>query len=76
MEFRTFEELESYLRRFMSWENRPDYDFGGAVSLLGACLDSLRERALDHELEELPDRLSDEQTAFLLKCASLLQRKA
>ncbi|EDN65431.1 hypothetical protein BGP_6679 [Beggiatoa sp. PS] len=41
------------------------YDFGGMVSLLGACLDNLKESALEVEIEEIREYLTSEQYDFL-----------
>jgi hypothetical protein len=71
VEFGSFGELESYLREFTTWDRGEDFDFGAAIHLFGACLDCLRARALDAEIEALPDYLSEEQVAFIARLAKL-----
>jgi hypothetical protein len=70
----SYEELESYLREFVNipGEHVP-YDFGGGVGLFLATLDNVRTNALDAELEDLRERLIDEQAAFLVRLASLIR---
>lgn len=63
-----FEELEEYLREFRVFRHGSlpsEYDFGGAVYLLAACLDNLRSHALDAQLEEIGNYLDPENMTFL-----------
>jgi hypothetical protein len=75
MEFASFGELESYLRDFTTWDRGADFDFGAAIHLFGACLDCLRARALDAEIEAVPDHLSEEQLAFLEELATRVRTR-
>ena len=71
--FATFEELENFLREWRSFSDDAIYDTGGAIALLGACLDNLRARLLDAELEEEFElRLTDAQREYLKKIAATL----
>ena len=67
--FRTFEELESFLREWTSFSRGGTYDAGGLVALLAACLDNLEARLLEEEFEDLKDRLTESQRAYLLLLA-------
>jgi hypothetical protein len=71
-QFETYEELVEYLRHWRSWTGEGQYDFGGIVGLLAGCLDSLREFALEAELEDLGEYLEPEQKAFLLQLSARL----
>lgn len=61
MQIDSLEELAGYLLDFETWDHRGGYDFGGMVSLLGACMDNLRKHALE---AELPERLERSQLFF------------
>ena len=63
--FQSFEDLESLLKHWTSRYDNNVYDFGGMTSLLGACLDNLKEHALDAEIEEIKEYLTSEQYDFL-----------
>jgi hypothetical protein len=69
MWIRSFEELETYLRNFETWDNRGGFDFGGAVQLLGACRKCLHDKAQEQELRGLAEHLGEQQTTFLRKLA-------
>jgi hypothetical protein len=70
-------ELPQYLREFVNVSGDPvPYDFGWAVAMLAALLDNLRVRSLEVELEEVSDRLTDEQRMFLAKLAACANRGA
>lgn len=71
--FRTFEELESYLREWTSFSRDETYDVGGLVALLAACVDNLREHLLEDELEDLRERLTEAQRAYLVRLAERLR---
>jgi len=71
---KTFEDLEAMLRHWMSFADPHVYDAGGMVLLFAACLDNMRLRMLEAELEEIDSYLTDEQKAFLLKLATIVQR--
>lgn len=70
MKFETFEALIEYLRQFETWGDRGGFDSGGAVALLAAVLDCLHKNFNDGDLEELRDRLDENQVATLMKLAS------
>ena len=70
---RTYGELLDYLRNWRSPEDPQVYDFGGMVHLLTACLDNLRQLAVDGELEDIGNFLDDEQRLFLAKLSRLAQ---
>jgi hypothetical protein len=74
-EIKNFESLVELLRNWRSWASEDQYDFGGMVSLLGACLGNLSQFALDAELEELSDILEPEQIAFLRKMVAKLPER-
>ena len=74
--FDRYEELQAYLRGFTNFGGDPlPYDFIGTVQLLLALLDNLRANALEAELEDIGESLSEEQTAFFLKLAEYLRRR-
>jgi hypothetical protein len=70
--FETYEELVEFLRSWRSWHEAAEYDFGGAVHLLGACLSNILDNALDAEIEDLPDYLEPSQQELLMRLASVL----
>ena len=71
---KTFEDLEALLRHWGSFADPALYDAGGMILLLAACLDNMRLRMLDAELEDIDAYLTDEQKEFLLKLATMVQR--
>ena len=71
MEISSFEELAEVLRNFTTWGDRGGYDFGGALTLLGACLENIQKHAQEAELEEVAERLDAGQIAFLKKLSDL-----
>jgi hypothetical protein len=73
MEISSFDDFAQRIRDFETWGDSGGYDFGGAVILLGACLDNLEKHALPAELEELTDRLEPSQITFLLKVAQTIR---
>jgi hypothetical protein len=71
----TFEEHEQYLRGFTNFGGGPaPYDFGGAVTLMLALVNNLRENASATELEDLPKSLSDGESEFILQLAEYVRR--
>lgn len=65
MKIESFPELAELFRNFrQSGDPEGPYDFNGMVHLLGACLDNLRRNAHQHELDEIPDLLSNHQVRF------------
>ena len=70
----TFEDLEALLRQWVSFTDPHVYDAGGMAALFAACLDNMRSRMLEAELEDLGTYLTAEQKAFLLQLATILRR--
>jgi hypothetical protein len=70
-----FEDLEGALRNWMSFKDQQVYDFVGMVALLSACLDNLETRAVESDLEEISECLTDSQKAFLERLAKAVERK-
>jgi len=71
-----FEELQRYLRHFVNIGDDPSpYNFNGVVHLMLALLDNLRENALEAELEDIRESLTDEQAAFLLRLAESIRQE-
>jgi hypothetical protein len=71
---KTFEDLEAVLRQWVSFADPHVYDAGGMAALFAACLDNMRARMLEVELEDIGSYLTAEQKAFLLKLATMLRR--
>jgi hypothetical protein len=71
---KTFEDVEAMLRHWVSFADPQLYDAGGMVSLFAACLDNMRLRMLEAELEDIDSYLTDEQKEFLLKLATMVRR--
>ena len=71
---KTFANLEAMLRHWVSFADPHLYDAGGMVLLFAACLDNMRLRMLEAELEDIDSYLTDEQKEFLLKVATMVQR--
>ena len=65
--FRSFEDLIEFLRNWRSWGGSPEYDFVGITQLLGACLSSIQENALDAEIEDLPDLRAPSHLKLLVR---------
>ena len=70
--FRSFEDLEAYLRTAYTVLGGDDYDFYGVVALTAACLDNLQANALEAQLEDIGESLSDSQKEFLRKIVGYL----
>ena len=68
----SYEQLEKGVRAWGLPPSTDTYDPVGVIHLLAACLDNLRENALDVDLEELPDCLDEAQQKFLRKIAGYL----
>lgn len=69
---KTFEDLEAMLRQWASFADSHVYDAGGMVALFAACVDNMRTRMLEAELEDIGSYFTAEQTAFLLQLATML----
>lgn len=66
--FENIEDLGDLAQRLRNWRtfsHDEAYDYGGLVQLLIACLDNLREMAVEGELEDITNFLDDEQKEFL-----------
>lgn len=75
--FASYEELVAFIRNWRSWgSTEGEYDVVGLVHLLGACLTSLSETALDAELADFGDCLDDQQKIVLAKLATITTREA
>jgi hypothetical protein len=74
---RSPDDLPLYLREFVNVGGDPvPYDFGRAVAMPAALLDNRRARSLEAELEEIGDRLADEQKTFLARISACANREA
>jgi hypothetical protein len=72
--FERYEELEEYLRSFANFLGDPvPYDFNGTLHLMLALLDNLRANALEAELEDIGEVLTNEQAAFFLKLVGYIK---
>ena len=71
---KTFEDVEAMLRHWVSFADPHVYDTRGMVLLFAACLDNMRLRMLEAELEDIDSYFTDEQKEFLLKLAMIVQR--
>lgn len=71
---KTFEDIEAMLRHWASFADPYLYDAGGMAAMFTACLDNIRARMLDAELEDMGAYFTDEQKFFLLTLATLRQR--
>lgn len=66
--FENIEDHADLINRLHMWRNFGHdevYDYGGMVQLFAACLDNLREMAVDGELKDITNFLDDEQKEFL-----------
>ncbi len=70
---KTYDDLGQFLTNWRSAEDPDVYDFGGIVHLWLACLDNIRQFAIEGELEDLGSYMSEEQRVFLLELARLAQ---
>ena len=73
--FESFEDLLQFLRDWRTWQDDSDFDFGGMVHLLGACLTAIGTNALDAEIEDFSDFLGSEKET-LLRLASVLRNSS
>lgn len=71
---KTFEDIEVMLRHWVSFADPYLYDAGGMTAMFTACLDNMRARMLDAELEDIGAYFTDEQREFLLKLTTIIQR--
>ncbi|MDM8558518.1 hypothetical protein [Candidatus Parabeggiatoa sp. HSG14] len=57
------------LTNIKEWGSNPEDGpyFGEILALLSACLDNLRKYALEAELEDIPEYLTNEQAKFIKK---------
>ena len=71
---KTFEDVEAMLGHWRSFADPSLYDAGGRVLLFAACLDNMRLRMLEAELENIDAYLTDAQKEFLPKLATMVRR--
>ena len=67
-----YDDLVDFLRNWRSFHDPQVYDFGGIVHLLKACLDNLREFAVEGELEDLTNYFDADQKQFLQRLAEIV----
>jgi hypothetical protein len=69
-----YDELEIFLRHLHNVSDPlGQYDFNGIVHLMLALLDNLQENALEAELEDIKESMTDEQVTFFLKIAEFIK---
>ena len=71
----TFEQVEAYLREFSNFGGGPPYDVVGVATLTLALLDNLRENALEVDIENLAETVTDEQAAFIVRFATHMRQR-
>ena len=70
----TFEELEEFLRTFVNWgDPEGEFDFGGVVCLLAACLDALHRNVPHADPEDFAAYLDERQLSFLRRLCPKLE---
>jgi hypothetical protein len=65
-------DLEKFIKEWGSNPEEGPYDFGEVFALLSACLDNLKKYALEAEIEDIPEYLTDEQAKFIKKMADYI----
>lgn len=70
--FSSFESLEAFLAEWTSW-NDGEYDVGGVVVLLRACLRNLFNNAIAGDLESLPGRFTEQEKELLATLLKAVQ---
>ncbi len=66
LKFKSYTELEHFLRTFSTWErDETVYDVGSAFSLLSAILGNLQEKSLPQEVTDYACALSSSEIQFL-----------
>ncbi len=71
---KSYTELRELLRNFRTWGDETIYDFNGIVHLWLALLDNLQENALQAELEDINDSMTQSQREFLANLAEYANR--
>ena len=66
-------DLAGRLRAWTSFADAQVYDFGGLVLLLGACLDNMRSHGIPGDMDEIGERLTQEQAEMILRLADALK---
>jgi hypothetical protein len=66
-----YDSVIDFVRKWSTDPQNPPYDFNGTVHLMLAALDNLREHAMEHELEDIGQSMTDDQRFFLKKIADL-----
>lgn len=70
----SLEDLTERIRNWTSFKDEDVYDYGGLIHILAACLENLRRHSIPIDLEELSDRLSDEEIEMLIKLADAVNK--
>jgi hypothetical protein len=65
-------DLEVFIRSWGSNPQESQYDFGEVLALLTACLDNLKQYALEAELEDISEYLTTEQSQFIKQIAGYI----
>ena len=68
-----YEGLHYFLRNWRSFHDPQVYDFGGIIHLLLACLDNVREFAVDGEINDLTNYFNSDQKQFLNRLIEAVQ---
>jgi hypothetical protein len=68
-------DLETFIKEWGSNPEEGPYDFGEVLTLLSACLDNLKKYALEAELEDIPEYLTDEQAQLIKKMADYISAR-
>jgi len=82
LSFNSYKELLSHLRNCIHWDSTDpevtggNYDFVGVVYMMLACLDNLRENALEAELKDIGMAFDENQAAFFKKICHILQNQS
>jgi hypothetical protein len=67
-DIQSYEALRDYLRNWTNWGRDPYYDVNGALTLMRALVDNLRENDLVDA--ELAETITPEQAVYLAQLAS------
>jgi LytS/YehU family sensor histidine kinase len=64
--------LEVFIRNWGSNPQESQYDFSEVLAWLTACLENLKQYALEAELEDISEYLTAEQAKFIKKIAGYI----
>ncbi len=73
-DIKNFGDLLDYFREWRSMGNPDAYDFGGIVHVMLACLDNIREYAIEGEIEDIGVYMTKDQVAFLKRITEAAER--